>query len=58
MPNTETKQIEMKKNLTTRPQAGSFRKAPGTRVGTLLDWREGSIKSGNQRHGYTIRDGR
>jgi len=58
MPNNETKQIEMEKNSSLKPQAGSFRKAPGTRLGTLLDWREGSIKSGNQRHGHTIRDGR
>jgi hypothetical protein len=32
------------------------RKAPGTRVGSLEDWREGSIKSG--RRGNTLRDGR
>ena len=51
MPNNETK-----KNLTSKHQTG--RKAAGTRVGTLLDWREGSIKPGNQRHGHTIRDGR
>jgi hypothetical protein len=53
MPNNETK-----KNLTAKPQADSTRKAPGTRIGTLYDWREGSIKSVNQRHGQTIRDGR
>jgi hypothetical protein len=32
------------------------RKAPGTRVGALEDWRAGSIKSG--RCGNTLRDGR
>ena len=53
MPNNETK-----KNLTAKSQTASFRKAPRTRIGTLLDWREGSFKSGNQRHGQTIRDGR
>lgn len=49
---------ETKKNVTTKRQANSSRKAPGTRVGTLFDWREGSIKPVNQRHGHTIRDGR
>lgn len=56
MPSNETKQIEMNKNLTSK--TASVRKAPGTRIGTLLDWREGSVKSVNQRHGHTIRDGR
>jgi hypothetical protein len=34
-------------------------KAPGTRAGTLQDWREGSVKSGRV-HGRlnTLRDGR
>ena len=38
----------------------SVRKAPGTRLGTLEDWREGSTKSGKPkgRHGQSIRDGR
>jgi hypothetical protein len=53
MPTNETK-----KNVTAKPQADSARKAPGTRIGTLFDWREGSIKSVTQRHGHTIRDGR
>jgi hypothetical protein len=36
------------------------RKAPGTRVGILLDWREGSRKSGKVSGGLgkTLRDGR
>ncbi len=51
MPKNETK-----KNLTAK--SGSKRKAPGTRIGTLIDWREGSVKSVSQRHGHTIRDGR
>lgn len=35
-------------------------KAPGTRAGTLLDWREGSMKSGklSRRVANAIRDGR
>jgi hypothetical protein len=45
---------ETKNNLTGK----STRKAPGTRIGTMLDWREGSVKTVNQRHGQTIRDGR
>lgn len=56
MPSNETKQTAMTQNSTSKPASG--RKAPGTRIGTLLDWREGSIKSVNQRHGQTIRDGR
>lgn len=48
----------MKKSLTAKSQTNSTRKAPGTRTGTLLDWREGSVKSGNPRHGHTIRDSR
>ncbi len=36
------------------------RKAPGTRMGTLIDWREGSIKAGkdSSRYGHALRDGR
>ncbi|HXQ74059.1 MAG TPA: hypothetical protein VN844_26385 [Pyrinomonadaceae bacterium] len=35
-------------------------KAPGTRAGTLLDWREGSMKSGRleRRLASSVRDGR
>ena len=38
----------------------SDRKAPGIRMSTLEDWREGSNKHGKTsgRHGHTIRDGR
>lgn len=38
----------------------SRRKAPGTRVGTLLDWRGDSNGSAKimGRHGQAIRDGR
>ncbi|HEV8427538.1 MAG TPA: hypothetical protein VGQ41_06470 [Pyrinomonadaceae bacterium] len=36
------------------------RKAPGTRVGTIQDWRAANSSSGNLsgRHGNSIRDGR
>jgi hypothetical protein len=54
MPSNETKQ----KNLTVKPQSDSVRKAPGTRIGTLFDWRGGSNNSEKNRHGATIRDGR
>jgi hypothetical protein len=38
----------------------SVRKAPGTRAGTLQDWRQGSGKSAgsSRRLGKTLRDGR
>jgi hypothetical protein len=38
----------------------SIRKAPGTRVGTLQDWRSADNNSGKMsgRHGKAIRDGR
>ena len=37
-----------------------IRKAPGTRMGTLEDWRGGNNNSGktSDRHGQSIRDGR
>ena len=37
----------------------SGRKAPGTRFGILIDWREGSTKRGttSHRHGHALRDG-
>lgn len=57
---------QMQKNSTSaqaQPTAvlkKSRRKAPGTRLGMLQDWREGSTKSGKTalRIGKTIRDGR
>ena len=38
----------------------SDRKAPGTRIGSSIDWREGSKKSGkiSGRYGHAVRDGR
>lgn len=62
--NNHANQQGMGKNSTAKPGASSFRKsnrkAPGTRLGTLEDWREGSNKSGkiSGRHGNAIRDGR
>jgi len=52
--------MPVKKNATNREtKRSTFRKAPGTRLGTLQDWREGSGKSGvSGRHGAAIRDGR
>ena len=58
MPTNNDKQ----KNATTKRATVTsqpVRKAPGTRLGTLQDWR-GSNNSGNVsgRHGQMIRDGR
>jgi len=53
--------MSVKKNATTKQETktNTFRKAPGTRLGTLQDWREGSRKSEiSGRHGHAIRDGR
>lgn len=52
------------KNLATKQTPNSFRKphrkAPGTRIGILMDWREGSNRSGKMsgRYGRALRDGR
>jgi hypothetical protein len=48
-----------KRNLTATFRK-SGRKAPGTRLGMLNDWREGSTESGkvSSRYGHAIRDGR
>lgn len=57
-------QQEMKNDLTGKQAARCFgksaRKAPGTRIGILNDWREGSAKSGklSGRYGRALRDGR
>ena len=61
MAETKRKKNTRKDLTTARTTANkSVRKAPGTRLGTLEDWREGSTKSGKVkgRHGATIRDGR
>jgi hypothetical protein len=60
MPTNENanQQNEVKRNLESSSRKPS-RKAPGTRVGTLQDWR-GANNSGKitGRHGQSIRDGR
>jgi hypothetical protein len=42
------------------PMRTSGRKAPGTRIGLMTDWREGSAKSGklSGRYGRSLRDGK
>ena len=58
------KQQKSAKNLATKQTPGTFRKphrkAPGTRIGILMDWREASNKSGKMsgRYGRAHRDGR
>lgn len=55
---------ETGKNLTGKQTQSSFRrsvrKAPGTRIGIMTDWREGSTKSGkfSGSYGRAVRDGR
>jgi hypothetical protein len=61
MPNKRNQQIQKNssaKQATPSPNPG--RKAPGTRMGTLNDWRQASGNSGKPagRHGHSIRDGR
>jgi hypothetical protein len=60
--NENGKQQDSGKNSTVRPEllASRGRKAPGTRLGTLADWREGSHRPGkiSGRHGRALRDGR
>jgi hypothetical protein len=49
------------KNLTGKQaQRSTGRKAPGTRIGLMMDWREGSTKSGrlSGRYGRSLRDGK
>jgi hypothetical protein len=48
-----------KRNITTTFRKSDW-KAPGTRLGMLNDWREGSTESGkvSSRYGHAIRDGR
>jgi len=54
----------MVKNLTGKQGQGSLRttgrKAPSTRIGLFIDWREGSTKSRglSGRYGRSMRDGR
>jgi hypothetical protein len=52
-------QLAAKQEMTASSLRKSMRKAPGTRLGTLQDWRTAD-NSGKTfgRHGHTIRDGR
>lgn len=60
--NKNAHQQETEKGSTTKrePIVSRVRKAPGTRFGTLSDWRQASDKSGaiSGSHGHAIRDGR
>ena len=49
-----------KPELTVNSFGQGNRKAPGTRFGTLADWREGSHRNGEirGRYGRALRDGR
>jgi hypothetical protein len=62
MPRNRTINQTKTVSIATRPTAASRsgRKAPGTRLGILEDWREGSSKSGVTSVGIakSIRDGR
>jgi len=53
-------QLAAKQEMTASGLRKSMRKAPGTRLGTLQDWRTADNNSGKTfgRHGHTIRDGR
>ena len=59
-----SQQQEVRENLSGKQAHGSLlksrRKAAGTRIGVLIDWREGSAKSGkiSGRYGQALRDGR
>lgn len=54
----------MVKNQAARQAPSSLclpgRKAPGTRIGLFIDWREGSATPGrlSDRYGRSVRDGR
>jgi len=56
----ETKMLSTDKQNLTATFCKSGLKAPGTRLGMLNDWREGSTKPGkvSSRYGQAIRDGR
>ena len=64
MPVNEKEQLNVdsaaKSELKAESLRRSDRKAPGTRWGTLADWREGSRKTGEMtgRYGRALRDGR
>jgi hypothetical protein len=53
-------QHEAKAKKVRRSMGTTGRKAPGTRIGLLMDWREGATKSGtlSGRYGRSLRDGK
>ena len=55
----KTKQEATEKNAQSSLRT-SGTKPSGTRIGLLIDWREGSAKSGKtaDRYGRSVRDGR
>ena len=61
MPTLNQEQRIIGKNSPAKSSFGSNgRKAPGTRLGTIQDWRQASGKQARTsgRHGHTVRDGR
>lgn len=59
MPTNKDANQPMKRNHESSVRK-AVRKAPGTRVGTIQDWRGANNNSGKSsaRHGQSIRDGR
>ena len=55
-----TKENANQQNEVNSNRRKPIRKAPGTRMGTLEDWRSASNNSGKAfgRHGQSVRDGR
>jgi len=58
--NAQQQEQNMTGKQTQRSFHKSVRKAPGTRIGTAIDWREGSAKSAkvSGSYGRAVRDGR
>jgi hypothetical protein len=58
--NQQSAEKSPKKETTATSSRKRDRKAPGTRMGTLADWREGSASGAkpSSSHGRAIRDGR
>ena len=56
---SNVKQETSVKNLTEKHTRTSGRKAPGTRIGVIFDWRVASTKPGRlaDRYGRSLRDG-
>ena len=60
----KVKRHTMGQNLSRKQAQNTFHqssgKAPGTRIGVLIDWRDSSANPGRQsgRYGRSLRDGR